>query len=288
MSARRTGSRLPVGLGAALLVATPVLVGVAYSAAAAIGLAGAGAGQATTAHLTRVFGERATWTGLAWSLWVAGLSTLLATVGAVGVTMAFRRSRLTDRLGRALATVALPIPHLVAALLGLWVLGQSGMLARLARAAGLIAGPSAMPALVYDRYGIGLALAITWKELAFLTIVASALLATRAADTEETARTLGAGRWATFRRVTWPVLWRGLAPAVVAVFVFAVGNWEMAALLAPSDPLALPLLLADRAADPDLTRRGDAHVVALLLFGVGAAAVLAHEWARARWDPLDA
>jgi len=83
------------------------------------------------------------------------------------------------------------------------------------------------------------------------------------------------------------VLWRGLAPAVIAVFVFAVGNWEMAALLAPSDPLALPLLLADRAADPDLARRGDAHVVALLLLAVGVAAVVAHEWARARWEPLE-
>jgi putative spermidine/putrescine transport system permease protein len=167
------------------------------------------------------------------------------------------------------------------------VLGQSGIVARLGHAVGLISTSAAMPALVYDRFGLGLVLALAWKELAFLSVVATALLATRAGDAEEAARTLGAGPWDTFWLITWPVLWRGLAPAVIAVFVFAAGNWEMAALLAPSDPLALPLLLADRAADPDLARRGDAHVVALLLLAVGAAAVLAHEWARARWEPLE-
>ena len=218
---------------------------------------------------------------------VAALATVLATTAAVTVAVLCRGSRASDRLAQGLAAVALPIPHLVAALIGLWVLGQSGMLARVAHAVGLVATPAQMPALVYDRYGVGLALTMAWKEFAFLTIIASALLAMRASQAEEAARTLGAGPWATFRFVTWPMLWRGLAPAVIAVYVFAVGNWEMAALLAPSDPLALPLLLADRAADPDLSRRGDAHVVALLLLGVGIVSVVVHEWARARWEPRD-
>jgi hypothetical protein len=61
------------------------------------------------------------------------------------------------------------------------------------------------------------------------------------------------------------------------------GNWEAAALLAPSRPLALPLLAAERAADPDLARRADAYVVTLLLLALGALAVAAHEWTRARW-----
>ena len=27
---------------------------------------------------------------------------------------------------------------------------------------------------------------------------------------------LGSGPWTTFRRITWPMLWRGLLPAVIA------------------------------------------------------------------------
>ena len=275
-----------VALGVPMLVALPVVVGIVYAGAAAVGIAGAGARGLTAEHLVRVLLDRATWGGLAWSLAVGAVATMLAATGAVAIAVLFRGPAARARVARVLATAALPVPHLVTALLGLWVLGQSGMLARVAQAAGLIAAPAEMPALVYDRYGMGLALTMAWKELAFLTVVAVALLATRTTEAEESARTLGASAWQTFRLVTWPVLWRGLAPSVIAVYVFAVGNWEMAALLAPSDPLALPLLLAERSVDADLTRRGDAHVVALLLLAVGVVGVVLHEWARARWEPL--
>ena len=73
---------------------------------------------------------------------------------------------------------------------------------------------------------------------------------------------------------------------MVAVFVFVTGNYEVAALLAPSNPPALALLVAERAADADLSRRGDAYVASLLLLGIAVAAVAVHEWARARWEPL--
>jgi putative spermidine/putrescine transport system permease protein len=127
---------------------------------------------------------------------------------------------------------------------------------------------------------------LAWKEMAFLAIVSSALLVTRGAAAEEAARTLGASPLETFRRITWPLLWRGLAPAVVAVFVFVAGNYEVAALLAPSDPLALPLLVVQRATDPDLARHGDAYVVSVLLLVIASAAVAVHEWVRARWEPF--
>jgi ABC-type spermidine/putrescine transport system permease subunit I len=132
---------------------------------------------------------------------------------------------------------------------------------------------------------VGLVLTLAWKELAFLALVATTLLAGQGRAAEEAARTLGAGRWGAFARVTWPALWRGMLPSLVAVFVFAAGNYEAAALLAPSEPTALPLLTVERAEDPDLARRADAHVVTLLALALAAAAVAAHEWARARWEP---
>lgn len=275
--------RTRAGLVAAALVAAPVLVGVAYAVLAALGLAGAGATGLTTARVARVLAERATWAGLGWSLWVAGAATLLATAGAALVALAFRGAGALDRAGRLLAALPLPVPHLVAAALGVQLLGQSGLVARAGHALGLVARPDDVPALLYDPLGTGLILTMAWKELPFLSVVAASVLATRGARAEEAARTLGAGRWATLALVTWPLLWRGLMPAVVAVFVFVAGNYEVAALMAPSDPLALPLLTAERAVDPDLSRRGDAYVLALVALGVGALAVAAHEWARARW-----
>ena len=273
-------------LAAAALVAAPVLAGIAYATAASLGLAGAGASGFALERMLRVLADRVTWAGLGFTLSVAALSTALATVGAVIVAIVFRGYAPLDRFARALAALPLPVPHLVAGMLGVWVLGQSGLLARFAFALGMIDAPAQMPALVYDEWGLGLVLTMAWKEMAFLSVVATALLATQAAAVEEAARTLGSGPWDTFRRVTWPMLWRGLLPAVIAVFVFVAGSYEAAALLAPSDPALLPLLVLERSADPDLTRRGDAHVISLLLLAIGIVAVVAHEWARARWEPI--
>ncbi|MEX2180216.1 MAG: ABC transporter permease subunit [Gemmatimonadaceae bacterium] len=283
MSSNSRDNRALVG---AALIAAPVLAGIAYAAAASLGSVGPGASGVEPGRLVRVLGERATWNGLGFTLWISGVATALATAAAVTVAVTFRRSTRFDGAMRAIAAVPLAVPHIVAGALGVWILAQSGMIARFLVGVGLIAAPSQMPALVYDPLGLGLAFTMAWKEFAFLLVVTAALLTTQETDLEEAARTLGAGPWATFRRVTLPVLWRGLLPAVIAVFVFVAGSYEAAALLAPSDPVVLPLLVSERAADPDLARRGDAYVISLLLLALGAIAVVVHEWARAGWEPL--
>jgi len=283
----RAGHR--AGLLAALLVAAPVLVGLGYSLLGALGVSGPGArGEPSLDRFWRVLGEPGVWEGAAWSVWVAGAATLLATAAATLLAVLFRGSRPLDRLARALAVLPLPVPHVVAGAVGVLVLGQSGLLARLAHALGWIGGPAEMPALVYDRLGVGLILALTWKEVPFLALVAFSVLATRGSALEEAARTLGAGPWSTFRRVTWPVLWRGVLPASVAVFAFALGSYEAAVLLAPSDPLALPLQTMERYTDASLARRGDAFVLVLLALALTLAAVAAHERLRAAREVLDA
>jgi ABC-type Fe3+ transport system permease subunit len=267
---------------AALVVAAPVLAGVGYSAAAAVGAVGLASDEPGAARLARVLTDRATWASLAFTVRTAALATLLAGASGVAVAVAFRADRRTDRLARALAVVPLPLPQVVAAACAVLVLGQSGLLARLAHAAGLVRTPQEVPALVQDPAGAALVLALAWKEFPYLALVAGAVLGTRSAAAEEAARTLGASPWQAFRRVTWPLLWRGLLPSAVAVFAFVAGSYEAAALLGPSDPLPLQSLIRERAADPDLARRADAYVLTLLALALAALAVAAHEWAAAR------
>lgn len=267
------------------MVAAPVVVGLAYAALAAVGLAGPGSGSSPVSpeRITRVMTEPAVLEGTLWTLWVAAASTALATLGGAAVAVVFRGSGRWDRAGRAAAILPLAVPHLVAALAALLILGQSGLLARLAFHLGWIAGPGAMPPLVMDRPGVGLILALTWKELPFMALIASSVLATRGSALEETARGLGAGQWDTLRRVTWPILWRGMLPGAAAVFTFVAGSYEAALLLAPSDPLALPLLTWERYADASLARRADAHVLALLGMVMATAVVVLHEWMTTRF-----
>lgn len=273
---------------AALVASLPALAGILYAAAAATGLAGFGTRGFTFDRVARVFGEAAVWRGLFWTVGTAAAATLLASAGAVLVAVAFRGSTAGDRVARGLAVLPLAVPHIVAATVFVVLLGQSGVVARLLVAAGIVSSPGALPALVYDRFGIGYVLTLAWKELPFLALLAFTVLATRGSALEETARSLGAGPRDVFRRVTWPILWRGLLPGVIAVFAFVAGSYEAAVLLAPSDPLALPLLTAERYTDPELARRGDAFVLVLLGTSIAAVAVALHEWARARAAPLDA
>ncbi len=281
--ARKHGGRAPgVGLLAAIVVASPVLAGIAYSVLGAFGAVGPGANAVGLHHVQAVVADGGTWRGLFWSLWIASASTAIASALAMAVATVFRGVRVGDRLIRIVALSPLPVPHVVAALCGLLILSQSGLLSRIAFAANLISSPAEMPVLANDRYGIGLILALVWKEFAFLALVAFSVIARRGAALEETARSLGAGALQSFRVAVVPALWRGLLPSIVAVFTFVAGNYEAAVLLAPSSPLALPLLTMERFTDSALGVRGEAFVLVLLAMAVSVAGVIAHEWAAER------
>lgn len=265
---------IPAAMLAGIVLATPIAIGAFYSLLSAIGITGAGATGPTLRPAAAVIADAQTWRSFAFTLWTASLATLLALVAACTTALWFRSRPWWLRV----AMLPMAVPHVAAALAVLLLLGQSGWLSRLAHAAGLTATPGDFPALVYDPAGLGLVLAFAWKEFPYLLLTAVAVLATQADDLGEVARTLGASPAQVFRRVTWPLLWRAMAPAVLATFAFLVGQYEMPLLLAPSDPLALPLLAYERSVDPTLTRRAEAHVLGLLALGLSSLLVLVHAW----------
>lgn len=272
----RSAGRAP--LVAIAVLAGPVVVGGAYSLATSVGLVGAGRGGFTLATWEAVLRAGETWRSVGWTLMTAGVGTALAFVVAVAVV----RGAGGSQIARQLALFPLAVPHVAGALAALLLLGQSGFLSRAAFAARWIEGPAAFPAIVYDRAGVGVTLAFAWKEFPFLLLNAIAVLDSRDRTLEETARSLGANASQAWRRVTWPLLWRGMAPAVIAVFAFLVGQYEMSVLLAPSDPLPLSMLTQERSIDPDLVRRGAAHALALIALLLTMTLVVVHAMVSAR------
>jgi putative spermidine/putrescine transport system permease protein len=243
-----------------LLVIAPMLVGTAYAAAAALGLAGTGAEGFTTQRLTDVLGQAETWRSLAWTVCVAGVATLAALGAAVWSVAALWESR----LGRRLAVLPLAVPHVAGALGILLLLGQSGLFARLAYALGWIHAPGDYPAMIYDRFGVGLAIAFFWKEFPFLALTAFAARAGIASSVIEAARSLGGTPRQVERAIVRPLVVRGIMPATISVFAYLLGQFEMASLLGPSAPPAFAVLTFERTTDPVLARRGEAYVLALV------------------------
>lgn len=262
----------------ALLAAAPLL-GMGW----AIWAGGGGSdGEFQAATLLGRLARPAPWTALAWSLFAAASATALATVGAITVALQFRGTRLAHRLARTLATLPLPIPPIVVAAAAVLVLSQSGLLARLFAAFGWISVPADFPALLNTPQGTGLIMALAWKELGFLSLLACSIVAQLDPELEATARTLGATAKAARRRILVPLVWRGLTPGVVAAFAFVLGSWELPALLGPSHPQPLAVAVLERARDADPLARGDAWAAVLLLFATAMTAVAWHEWARCR------
>jgi putative spermidine/putrescine transport system permease protein len=199
------------------------------------------------------------------TLHVAVTSTVLAVVLGIGAALLLRRLVRGRRLATTLFQLNLPLPHVVGAVAILALLGQSGLLSRVAAQTGVIEGPANFPALVFDPYAIGIIVQYVWKEVAFIGIVTLAILRSTGDDLEEVARTLGASPRQRLRHVILPLLLPGVLSAVVIVFAFTFGTFEVPLLLGRSFPAVLPVLAHQRYTDVDLAARPEAMAIGFVI-----------------------
>ncbi|CAA9392883.1 MAG: hypothetical protein AVDCRST_MAG03-730 [uncultured Rubrobacteraceae bacterium] len=210
---------------------------------------------------------------LALTLYVSGVSTGLSTVLAVLAALALRRSG--GRVSAVVFQLPITIPHLVAAVGIALVVAQTGLGARLAAALGLIGEPGDFPALLYDRYSVGIILTYVWKEVPFIALVVLASLRGVASELEEVARTLGAGAWQRFWYVVFPVISPSVVAASLLVFAFTFGAFEVPYLLGKSYPTMLPVMAYDEYREIDLAARPGAMAINVLIALItGAVAAL--------------
>ncbi len=209
---------------------------------------------------------RELWAALGFSLWVSGAATLLSATGALILAATLSGSATPPRRSTLLALNAnLALPHLVWAIALLLLFSQSGLLARIAAALGLIDLPAEFPVLVRDRYGIGIIVHYVSKEIPFLALIVLAILRTQGNTYTAVAATLGAGPWVRLRRVTLPLVLPGLAAGALLVFAFIFSAYEVPALLGVSYPRALAVLALDYFLNPDLSRRAEGMAISLIM-----------------------
>jgi putative spermidine/putrescine transport system permease protein len=266
-------TRLVPLLLAGTLLGVPIAVGIGYQVAGALGLAG----DAAPGAMLRVLRDGAVWRAALLSLWIAAAGTTLSLLGALLLALTFQGSTTLDRVAQRVAAWPLPVPTVAAAVAILLLLSQSGWLSRVAVQMQLIPAPAAFPALVYDAWAIGVIAAVVWKELPFLLLVALGLLSLRGSAMVDAARTLGATRWQATRTITLPLLLRGMAPSVTAVFVFVLGSLELPLVLGPSAPLTLPMLIQERRQALGAESHAEAYVIALLATAMAVLAAIVHE-----------
>ncbi|AEF42593.1 ABC transporter permease [Hoyosella subflava] len=188
------------------------------------------------------------------SLAIAASSTILAAFIGLAAALAIVAN---GRVVAALATLTIPIPHLIgAAAIGL-LLSDAGLLARVFRM-----DSATWPQLVGGRWWIAVIAEFTWKESAFIALVVAAALATRVTGYSEAAAVLGAGRWQRFRLVTLPLATPALAAAAMITFVYSFGSFEVARLLGRPHPEPLPVMAVRLFSAIDLAARPNAAAAA--------------------------
>ena len=207
------------------------------------------------------------------TLYVSGVSTGVSTVLAVLAALALRRSG--GRISAVVFQLPITIPHLVAAVGIALVVAQTGLGARLAAGLGLIGEPNEFPALLYDKYSVGIILTYVWKEVPFIALVVLAALRGVAVELEEVARTLGAGAWQRFWYVVFPVISPSVVAASLLVFAFTFGAFEVPYLLGRSYPTMLPVMAYEEYREIDLSARPAAMAINVLIALItGAVAAL--------------
>lgn len=207
------------------------------------------------------------------SLRIALWSAVLAAVLGVLVCAALIKCRRTR--GWMLYAVRLPIlvPHAVVAVFVIQLLGQTGLVARLGYALGLLEDYTAFPQLLYTPGYLGTILAYLWKEIPFVAYFILAFMSGISNTLGEAAENLGASPVRSFFEVTLPLSLPVISRAFLIIFIFAFGGYELPLLLGSTLPKALSVQTYLAYGDPDLLRRPLAMAMngVMLLLSVGMA-----------------
>jgi len=230
-----------------------------------------------------ILSSRSFGASLALTLYIALVSTAISALLALAVSLALRATRAGRRALTFIFQLNLPIPHIVGAVAIAQLLAQSGLLARLGAALGLIDDPAQFPALVSDRWAIGIIVANVWKEAPFIGVTLLAVLENVGEEYEQVAQTLGAGRWQRFRNVLLPLLLPALLSSSVIVFAFVFGAFELPFFLGVSFPQTLPVLAYRSYADVDLNARPAAMAMSVVIALICAALVWIYLWVSRRY-----
>lgn len=191
------------------------------------------------------------WVSVRIALLSAGIATLL------GVLVCMALIRCGKSGGAMLYAVRMPIlvPHAVVAVFVIQLLGQTGLLARIAYALGVLNDYGDFPQLLYTSGYFGTIAAYLWKEIPFVAYFVLAFISGISHTLGEAAENLGASPWRSFFSVTLPLSLPVIAKAFLIIFIFAFGGYELPMLLGATLPKALPVKTFLAYSSPDLRQR---------------------------------
>ncbi|MEG0071762.1 MAG: hypothetical protein RR362_01715 [Raoultibacter sp.] len=209
----------------------------------------------TFEYYLQVFSRPDLMSSMGYSLYLAGVSSVVALVG--GTLLAAALSCLKASRSLQLLDIQIPLmtAHTLVVLFIVSIFAGSGLFPRLLEAVGIIDGMGTFSSVVGDLSGWGIILTYAWKEIPFIAFCSVALMSHISDRFGQAAAAAGASPVRTFFTVTLPLCKNTLVKAFLVVFAFAFGSYEVPFLLGPTVPKALPVLAYIEFQDPDILNR---------------------------------
>ncbi|MBS3849827.1 sugar ABC transporter permease [Devosia sp. BSSL-BM10] len=214
-----------------------------------------------------LWGSASFWESLWLTLYYATVSTVIALAMGIALALALVRTFPGKQLYKYIYKLPLMIPYTVGIALAVIMLGNGGMVSRLAAFFGFISDPSQFPQILKTHAGWGIIAVYVWKQVPFITLAIYAVMLGVGRETEEAAAILGANRWQILSQVTLPQIMPGVVSSTLICFAFNVGAFEAPFILGGGFPDTLPVVAWRYFNDADYTLQlqGMATVVSIAL-----------------------
>ena len=189
------------------------------------------------------------------SLQAAAITAAIATVFGVPLAYVLARGSFRGRgLVQALVDLPLVVPHTVAGIALLFLLGRTGW----------VGGPATHLGVSFYGSQWGIVAAMLFVSCPFAVNSARVAFETIDPRLERAARSLGATRWHAFRRVTLPLGLRGVLTGAVLVYARSISEFGAVVIIAYY-PATAPVEIYDLFLQSGLTQSASAAVVLLIV-----------------------
>lgn len=219
----------------------------------------------TLKYYAEVFRNPAMLQSIGFSLWIAGVSSVLAAVLGTMLCFVIVAAGQAKSVFASLIKLPIFIPPLIVAVFVIGIFSQTGILARVLFQFGLISSPENFPALLFHPNGVGVILGYLWKEVPFVCYFVMTVMANITDKLEQTAMGLGATKWKSFLYITLPLCKPTILSSFFIIFAFSFGAFELPFLLGATLPKALPVMAYIEYTHPDLLHRPYAMVLNVVM-----------------------
>jgi putative spermidine/putrescine transport system permease protein len=223
------------------------------------------------------------WHSLSFTCYIAFISALISTICGVFLAYQLLKIKFNQRFASFLYQFPLAVPHLVAAVMILFLLSQGGIIARVMLKLGVLSGTGEFPAFFYSKNAVGIIIIYCWKEIPFVTLMVYTVLQKIDTKLGEAAQILGASSRQTFFHVILPLSMPSIISASVIIFAYSFGAFELPYLLGATYPKTLSVWAYLNYISPELLDRPLAMAINTLISLGCALLVFVYFWSTKKY-----